>query len=74
MCRIQNKIIYFLGAGVEAGATAIDEDLFEDEDLDELEEDLNNLDVWKSLTIKKPIHPVNELKFIDRKTAPWSYK
>lgn len=33
------------GAGAEAGATAIDEDLFEDEDLDELEEDLNNLDV-----------------------------
>jgi len=33
------------GDGAEAGATAIDEDLFEDEDLDELEEDLNNLDV-----------------------------
>jgi len=33
------------GAGADAGATAIDEDLFEDEDLDELEEDLNNLDV-----------------------------
>ena len=28
-----------------AGATAIDEDLFEDEDLDELEEDMQNLDV-----------------------------
>ena len=27
------------------GATAIDEDLFEDEDLEELEEDLQNLDV-----------------------------
>jgi len=27
------------------GATAIDENLFEDEDLDELEEDMNNLDV-----------------------------
>jgi len=33
------------GAGAEAGASAIDEDLFDDEDLDELEEDLNNLDV-----------------------------
>merc|ERR1719394_1066494 len=32
-------------AGAEGGATAIDEDLFEDEDLDELEEDLNNLEV-----------------------------
>lgn len=28
-----------------AAATAIDEDLFEDEDLDELEDDLNNLEV-----------------------------
>ena len=28
-----------------ATATAIDEDLFEDEDLDELEDDLNNLEV-----------------------------
>ena len=27
------------------GATAIDEDLFEDEDLEELEEDMQNLDV-----------------------------
>merc|ERR1711997_1408151 len=33
------------GAGAEAGASAIDEDLFDDEDLDELEEDLNNLDI-----------------------------
>ena len=28
-----------------AGAAAIDEDLFEDEDLDELEEDMTNLDL-----------------------------
>ena len=28
------------------GATAIDEGLFEDEDLDELEDDLQNLEVW----------------------------
>ena len=28
-----------------SGATAIDEDLFEDEDLDELEEDMQNLEV-----------------------------
>ena len=32
----------FLGA---EGATAIDEGLFEDEDLDELEDDLQNLEV-----------------------------
>lgn len=31
--------------GAAAAATAIDEDLFEDEDLDELEDDLNNLEV-----------------------------
>ena len=35
-------IFHFSGAD---GATAIDENLFEDEDLDELEEDMNNLDV-----------------------------
>ena len=34
-----------LGAGADDGAAAIDEDLFDDEDLDELEEDLNNLEV-----------------------------
>ena len=38
--------------GAEGGATAIideaafDEDLFEDEDLDDLEDELNNLEVW----------------------------
>ena len=31
--------------GDTEGATAIDEDLFEDEDLEELEEDMQNLDV-----------------------------
>ena len=34
-----------LGKDNEEGATAIDEDLFEDEDLEELEEDMQNLDV-----------------------------
>ena len=33
-----------LGGDTE-GATAIDEDLFEDEDLEELEEDMQNLEV-----------------------------
>ena len=44
----------FLGA---EGATAIDEGLFEDEDLDELEDDLQNLEVWfilRSTTIWNP--------------------
>ncbi len=42
-----------------ATATAIDEDLFEDEDLDELEDDLNNLEVWILIAeqIKTFIHP-----------------
>ena len=48
------------------GATAIDEDLFEDEDLEELEEDMQNLDVWdeyemmilnNTTPIKTFIHP-----------------
>jgi len=33
------------GSGAAASATVIDEDLFDDEDLDELEEDLDNLDL-----------------------------
>jgi len=40
-----NEQLKTLQGAEGAGATAIDEDLFEDEDLDELEEDLNNLDV-----------------------------
>merc|ERR1711997_865855 len=41
-----NEQLNALGdTGAGAGANAIDEDLFDDEDLDELEEDLNNLDV-----------------------------
>ena len=39
----------FLGA---EGATAIDEGLFEDEDLDELEDDLQNLVVWITCIFK----------------------
>ena len=43
---------YFEILGAEGGATAVideaafDEDLFEDEDLDDLEDELNNLEVW----------------------------
>ena len=37
-------------------ATAIDEDLFEDEDLEELEEDMQNLDVWNDDTKNFFIH------------------
>ena len=33
--------------GAAAAETVIDEDLFDDEDLDDLEEDLEKLDVWK---------------------------
>lgn len=40
-----NEQLKALGAGADDGAAAIDEDLFDDEDLDELEEDLNNLEV-----------------------------
>ena len=48
--KLSNNQFEILGA--EGGATAIideaafDEDLFEDEDLDELEDELNNLEVW----------------------------
>lgn len=31
----------------EAAAGAIDENLFEDEDLDELDEEFDNLEVWR---------------------------
>ena len=34
------------GSGATASATVIDEDLFDDEDLDELEEDMDKLDLW----------------------------
>lgn len=33
------------GGGAAAAATVIDEDLFDDEDLDDLEEDMDNLDI-----------------------------
>ena len=33
------------GGAAAAAATVIDEDLFDDEDLDELEEDLDNMDI-----------------------------
>ena len=45
-----------LGKDNEEGATAIDEDLFEDEDLEELEEDMQNLDVWNDDTKNFFIH------------------
>jgi hypothetical protein len=50
MQKNNNCIVFFNFLGADSGGATslpcpIDEDLFEDEDLEELEEDLQNLDV-----------------------------
>ena len=52
----------------------IDEDLFDDEDLDELEEDLENLEVWWVFNDCRICHnPIRNIKCFENSKITYQY-